>query len=381
MNYFTSNYINSSIAQLATRYVGQYLDGIEPDKFEVAWKRGDLQLNDVRIRQEAVDLIGLPIKLIYGWVGNVKISLPIKNFFRGASVLSEPLVIELDELYIVVAPKPEQEWSHSDFVDKYRLSRQQMIDKIDVKLLAAHAQKQLETTAKGQKGWMARIASRLVEDIQFNIRSVHLRYEDTIGSQSGPFSFGITLESLLIRTPKLEDLNAIEYEGNRDTGQKKLLRISEISVYWNSSCRGDSFMVSNMLHEDRQPLTLDMQRSIRRAVNGLIARPSAVDTTLKLGRTTSPLVYILQPLSCSVLVDVGIDSSSSRSKGKSWQVPNLGLSLQASVVASQTAGERQSESPNQQNEPMRVTSSRATKYSVTVDLARLELSIGKQVLT
>lgn len=380
MNYFTSSYINSSIAQLATRYVGQYLDGIEPEKFEVAWKGGNLQLNDVRIRQEVVDLIGLPVTLVYGWVGNVKISLPIGNLFSiRASAVSEPLIIELEELYVVVAPKPEAQWDETVLLERYRLSRQRMLDEADVKLLAAQAQKQLETTAKARQGWMARIASRFVEDIRFNIRSVHIRYESPCRDPSSgqvPFCFGMTLESLLIRTPTVDDINFLNHnktdrrkvESPHDaSGQKKILRISEVAVYWNSNYQGP-LLVDQLLNS---PQTPEQRRLIKLSMHDimLFAKSSA-----PLHSSSVPSYhqnYVLKPFSCSVLVNASAVMKTETPA--SWRKPRGHTFIAALPEAVDDSSKEVPSSPAQQPN--------VSQYNLRVDLASLDVSFNKNAFS
>lgn len=372
MNYLTSSYVNSSIAQLATRYVGQYLDGIEPDKFEVAWKGGNLQLNDVRIRQEVVDLIGIPINLVYGWVGNVKISLPIGNLFRGSAV-SQPLIIELDELYIIVTPKPEEQWDDSVLLERYRLNRQRILDEIDVKLLATQAQKQLETTSKEQQGWMARIASRLVEDIRFNIRSIHLRYEDPIGSRAGPFCFGVTLESLLVKTPTLADINGLlnDHEStSRESrinlsGQRKLLRISEIAVYWNSNFDGQFIADSSEQHQ--------FVTSMREIV---------LNSTSKFPSHSNPESqhYILKPFSCSVLVDISAVPAI-ENPPLFWTKPKGHAFADAERSVEETSDREDGAVVLESPKRGRTSSLTISKYNLRIHLASLDVSFSKQVFS
>lgn len=352
------NYINSHVARLATRYVGQYLEGIEPEKFEVAWKGGNLQLSDVQIRPQVVDLINLPVAIAYGWVGNVKISLPLSNLFSvRQSATPQPLFVELKELFLVVIPKPEDEWDEEALLRRHRLLRQRRLDECDVKLLAEHAKERLAQTATqaaaSQPGWMARLAARIMADVQFRIQTVHIRYEHKAPTPALSFSMGVILPILEISTPKnaeaehyqcacdsqrlaqriryvppvagLDSHHAVKHDSadcgfagetsateSYDNGptERKLFRITDVAVYWNSADQGPLLCSTpsgkNILCD---PATA--QRVLRLIVTKSGSDESFATDSVRLssnviqdGANAFPLRYALKPFSCSLFIDV-----------------------------------------------------------------------------
>jgi hypothetical protein len=253
-------YITSHIARLITQYVGKYFEGIEPHKLELAWKGGNLQVNDIGMKPAIMDFVNLPLCLAYSSIGSVRVSLPLRNLLSVRRLSpTEPLLIEIQNFYMIVVPKPESEWNEEAFQLRCRFMRKRRLDQCDVKLLAEHARQcfvhSAQETLSTSSTWFSSVLNRIVENVKFVVTNVHIRYEYVSPQMDRSFSAGMTLTTLEIRTPKetqwknflqkqQEEYEPVTLEmpqlfhtflsNTCCVSQKKMFSITKIAVYWNS---------------------------------------------------------------------------------------------------------------------------------------------------
>jgi len=73
---------------------------------------------------------------------------------------------------------------------------------------------------------MIGIGIRLFRGVKFEIKNIHIRYEDDFFAANSPFSFGFTIEKI--------SLDNSEQEEQAQNAFIKLFEIKNMSVYWNS---------------------------------------------------------------------------------------------------------------------------------------------------
>jgi hypothetical protein len=59
--------------------LGQYIQGLNPKDLEVSVWSGDVELNNVKVKKDIFQTFGLPLELIYGQIGHLKICVPWKS--------------------------------------------------------------------------------------------------------------------------------------------------------------------------------------------------------------------------------------------------------------------------------------------------------------
>lgn len=55
---------------------------------------------------------------------------------------------------------------------------------------------QSEQNDNGGDGYLSQIVNKVIDNVQFTMRNIHIRYEDHISDPGHPFSVGITLKEL-----------------------------------------------------------------------------------------------------------------------------------------------------------------------------------------
>lgn len=129
----------------------------------------------------------LPISILHATVRNFRVSIP------WASLDRNPVRVEIDGIYLLVGPVKKEDWAAGEVRDRRlnikrgkvetaekeadaRAARQKKRSKGDTSTIDADDHED-EISAK-DKGYVARLVQRIVDNLEVTLRNVHLRYED-----------------------------------------------------------------------------------------------------------------------------------------------------------------------------------------------------------
>lgn len=196
---------------------------------------GEVELENLPLRPDALRHLGLPLKIQSGSIGKVKLQIPV-TAFRTA-----PWCIQIEQIYVICGPLNLDEW---DGVSEHQADLDYKLSSLDS--LEARWRAHLEAGASGNyyassySGWLSygsSLVTNIVENLQLKINDVHFRYEDTITVENCRFACGITIESL---TAESCDSN---WTSSFNTNQQlsfKLVELNALSLYWDPLIRDET---------------------------------------------------------------------------------------------------------------------------------------------
>lgn len=88
----------SYVVDLLNKYAGQYLENLDSSQLRLGIWGGDAQLENLILKESALDDLDLPVKVLRGHLGKLVLKIPWKNLY------TEPVVAEVDGLYLLVRP-------------------------------------------------------------------------------------------------------------------------------------------------------------------------------------------------------------------------------------------------------------------------------------
>jgi hypothetical protein len=100
--------------------LGKYIQDLDSKDLNVSLWNGDIKLNNVKLRTDIFQQFKLPLGLVCGQIGNLKISVPL------SSIGSKPVDILIENVFLVVSksmviPKfliePITDWNKWDLPD------------------------------------------------------------------------------------------------------------------------------------------------------------------------------------------------------------------------------------------------------------------------
>ena len=205
--------LESQLAFLLQRYLGDYVSGLDKSALEVSVLRGDVTLTNLSLKPGALDGLALPVTVRAGLLGRLSLRIPWANL-RGS-----PVVVEVDRLYILAGPADADANAASapatpsaaaaadaaltrKLVDDAELDWVQAVA-AGVRSAGADLAASAADADDRGGGLLRGLADVIVGNLQLSITNVHIRYEDEAGGGAPgapPLAAGVTLARLDART-------------------------------------------------------------------------------------------------------------------------------------------------------------------------------------
>ena len=99
------------LGAILQKYAGKYLQGIEQDHLKIEFFSGNVVIENVSIKKEAVNLLELPVVLKFSHIGRIQVKIPMTK------IGSSPVEVSLEGIYIILQPKPLASWEFKDYRD------------------------------------------------------------------------------------------------------------------------------------------------------------------------------------------------------------------------------------------------------------------------
>ena len=147
-------------------------------------------LESVQVKKNCLEEFKLPFNIVYGKIGKLSASLPWRN------LSSEPVEILLESLHLIITPKPREEWGFIDLssYDRKIAALEDFVEKFLEQLKINQ-----ESKSDEEMGYLDRLNSKIIDNIQIDIKNIHIRLEDHTTS-SEPLSLGHTHKELKLHT-------------------------------------------------------------------------------------------------------------------------------------------------------------------------------------
>ena len=154
-------------------------------------------------------------------MGSLNISIP------WTQLSDKPTQVEIDELYVLVGPAAEFKESAEEALARKRRDKQKKLEAAEEK-----RHKDTQKSSDAENTFAAKLAEKIVANLQIAIRNVHVRYEDVSTDPLRPFAFGVTISELTALTTDAAWKPAFVSADMKILN--KLAQLRHLSVYWNT---------------------------------------------------------------------------------------------------------------------------------------------------
>ncbi|XP_049842368.1 LOW QUALITY PROTEIN: intermembrane lipid transfer protein Vps13-like [Schistocerca gregaria] len=235
----------SVVADLLNRFLGDYVENLDRSQLQIGIFGGDVVLQDLILKQSALDDLNLPVRTVYGHLGKLVLKIPWRNLY------SAPVIASIERLFLLVVPNQEIKYD-AEKEEKWKQDAKQ------AELQRIEEAKKLERGKDKEKlpsTFTEKLAAQIIKNVQVYIHDIHIRYEDRYTCPQRPFSVGVTLHNLSVHSTDdkwneciVQDDSPMFY---------KVLVLECLAVYWN--CKTRSFPDSA---GDHKALLTEFQDSI-----------------------------------------------------------------------------------------------------------------------
>ena len=210
------------IEQLILKYLGDYIEGIDPENLSLGLWSGTLSLEKIKLKAKAIDDLKLPFKLSFGLINKLSLSISWKTNF------SEPTEITIEGLNIVLSLVDTKDWEYIDYTS-YKSKLEQLMkyskNKFD-KLMQAYN----DLTSEEQKSYTDKIFVKIVDNLQLIFKDISIRIEEQ--NMTPFYSIGVVLKEMkVINTDKNWESHFIDRNIEKNITLYKLLQINDFGIY------------------------------------------------------------------------------------------------------------------------------------------------------
>ncbi|KAK7107202.1 hypothetical protein V1264_015158 [Littorina saxatilis] len=281
-------------AWVLNTYVGEYVENLNTDQLSIALLQGAVELENLPLKKDALKSLDIPLEVKSGFIGKITLHIPLRR------LRSEPWVISIEKLYLVAGPLSNTQ--HDEDVEKKQQQelKRAMLEALETKWQVLRQSKQSDAGSWFSYG--ASMAANILENIQLNVKDVHLRYEDDMTNPACPFACGLTIKKLSVQST---DSTWVPKFVSHDSAEMvyKLVDLQGLAIYCDTN-------VKMMAHLSLHDLSDELQRDMCRTKDNkfkeheYILKP--INSQARVKRYTSALP-LRSPAKPRISVDLSLD--------------------------------------------------------------------------
>lgn len=248
------------LEQLFLQFLAPYVEGISRDKLHFGIFSGALELNDLEVRKDALDSLGvLAYRIRRGRIGSIKLDVAWKQLFVGK------LKATVDELVLEIETREngdESEEQLAKLIEELREAKEKAINMRMHQLgdlLQRRSEAEADQEGNGEqhspkKGFGVRLVRKILHNLTIQLS----RVEIILVNERRGFASVLGLQKLSVLSTD-EDFNEIDVVEVSDTGSSapmhKLLNLEGLSLKMSPAGCADFAKVVNIL----SPLTVSLR--------------------------------------------------------------------------------------------------------------------------
>ncbi|XP_033099721.1 vacuolar protein sorting-associated protein 13A-like isoform X2 [Anneissia japonica] len=213
------------VASILNKYLDKYIENLDTDNLDVGLFSGQLNLQDLELKPEALYELDLPIEVKEGRVGKISFDIPWTSLF------SSPVIVKIEDVLLLANPvtaRPYDELKERRLENAAKRKKLEQLEKSKKKPLS-------EEDEQESQSFTEKLMSSIINNVQVFMKNVHVRYEDSVTNPGHPFSFGVMLPYISAETTD-ELWQATQVDASAMI-MRKLAQVRNLSIYMNSDCK------------------------------------------------------------------------------------------------------------------------------------------------
>ena len=213
------------VANLLNRFLGMYVKNFDAKQLNVGIWSGDVKLRNLELRREALDQLHLPVNVVEGHLGQLTMSIPWANL-RG-----KPVRVNIEDVFLLAAPKEDAEYDEEEEAKRVHAVKMEKLESAEL-LKQRNTEGMSSEEQQKSQSFTESLTTAIVDNLQVSIKSIHIRYEDSISAPGHPFALGLTLKEFsAVSTDK--DWRPSFIQSTSGT-TNKLIVLGALAIYWNT---------------------------------------------------------------------------------------------------------------------------------------------------
>ncbi len=220
--------LESLVANLLNRFLGMYVKNFDPKQLNVGIWSGDVKLRNLALKREALDQFHLPLNVVEGHISSLTLSIPWSNL-RG-----KPVRINIEDVFVLAAPKEDQEFDAEEEIKRAHAVKMEKLDSAEL-LKERNTEGMSAEEQQKQQSFTAALTTTIIDNVQIQVKNVHIRCEDALSDPGHPFAAGITLQELSAVSTD-ENWRPTFIQSSSSTTHK-LATLGSLAIYWDTDTK------------------------------------------------------------------------------------------------------------------------------------------------
>ena len=208
---------SSIINWIVDKYLSNILEINKEETKSSLWS-GTFEMSNLKIKPEIFTNMNLPyFELVHGYVGKMKISMSLPRFYL------YPIKVEIDKVYFHAKQKKLEsinKQTEIENMEAYKNSQLQSIEEL------------VNEVNNLQEEGTPGMTSQIINNLEINITDICILFDDELSYNLIPFSFGMLLKNIKIKTV---DKNFNEAEEGETIPfaeiNNKIVKLTNLSIY------------------------------------------------------------------------------------------------------------------------------------------------------
>ncbi|WWC86271.1 uncharacterized protein L201_001144 [Kwoniella dendrophila CBS 6074] len=215
--------------RLLNIYVGPYVENLDTNALNGSLWSGQVNLKNLHLKKSLLERFGLPIEIVAGDIGSLQLSIPWN------ALKSQPVKVIIDDVYVLARARPQGKVDPEEDEKIEQASKQDKLKSAEAVDNAATQVGHQEGNDEAKQTYIGAIVSKIVDNVQIQIKGIHVRYEDGSSIPEHPFAAGITLNEFKAVST---DENWVEaFIQNNLNGVHKLVKLGALAVYHDTDTK------------------------------------------------------------------------------------------------------------------------------------------------
>uniref|UniRef100_A0A915J0G4 Chorein N-terminal domain-containing protein n=1 Tax=Romanomermis culicivorax TaxID=13658 RepID=A0A915J0G4_ROMCU len=221
----------SLAAWVLNSYIGDYLEKLNTDQLSLDLFQGQLELEDVPFKKNALRKFGVLIDIRSGIIGKLTLNVPLTR------LRSDSWIITLSNVFLVLEPASCSSNMVLDASKEETLSHEVVND---LKLIAVQERATVDTSSSPRttdatsSWWDYYGISTIIDNIKLILNNVHIRYEHKSGSNItlNPFAAGCRIDRLCFQSTDFQWIPTFVVRSLSQDYYKSVI-FDGLSIYWD----------------------------------------------------------------------------------------------------------------------------------------------------
>ncbi|XP_055600875.1 intermembrane lipid transfer protein Vps13D isoform X2 [Uranotaenia lowii] len=239
------------IAWVLNNYLGKYVENLNTAQLTIALLSGQVELENLPLRKDALRYLGLPLQIVSGTIGKVKLTVPVRAF-RTAS-----WCLNIDDVNVVCGPIDLKEWNPEIEQQTELDFKIASLDGLEAKWRAQRETPVTEGSyyASSYSGWLSygtSLVTNIIENLQLCVNGIHVRYEDGLTIPEQQFACGVKINALSAQSCDSNWVPGQTSNWSKEQVTYKLVELTNFSIYWDPLAEEDQVYIINPISVQAQ---------------------------------------------------------------------------------------------------------------------------------